>query len=233
MKSNSTLEVAYFLSVEGKKSKIRKIVINGIKSTRPNEIANEFCNYFSTVVSTLKQTSYPLIDFTWRKPLNPPLCTYKTIHFGYVSVIEVIQLLKKLKRKKAVGNDDLPPGLLKDSVAVISAPLTPIINLSFRSGVFLSDWKIAKILSLYKKVLPINLDITTQYQIYPLFPRLLKKSYIIGWSIIYLRANLLERQFGFRARRSTELAVTFLCDNIHTRKVTIKIKYIRDKKCRV
>ena len=56
-----------------------------------------------------------------------------------MSVIEVTQLLKKLKHKKATGNDDLPPGLLKDVAAVISAPLALIINLSFRSGVFLFE----------------------------------------------------------------------------------------------
>ena len=88
---------------------------------------------------TLEQTSYPLIDFTWKKPLNQPISTYKSFHFGYVSVIEVTQLLKKLKHKKAAGYDDLPPGLLKDSAAVISAPLIHIINLLFWSDVFPSD----------------------------------------------------------------------------------------------
>ena len=81
------------------------LVINGIKSTKPNEIANGFCSYFSTVVSTLKYISYPLIDFTWRKPLNQPIRTYKSFNFEYVSVIEVTQLLKKLKRKKVAGYD--------------------------------------------------------------------------------------------------------------------------------
>ena len=84
-------------NIKSKKS----FITNGIKSTKSNEIANGFCNYFSTVVSTLKPTSYPLIDFTWRKPLNLPLRTYKSLHFGYVSVIEVTQLLTKLKGKKA------------------------------------------------------------------------------------------------------------------------------------
>ena len=53
----------------------RSFVINRIKSTKPNEIANDFCNLFSTVVSTLKPSSYPLIDFTRRKPLNKPIRT--------------------------------------------------------------------------------------------------------------------------------------------------------------
>ena len=76
------------------------------------------------------------------------------------SVAEVKQLLKKIKLKKAAGNYDLPPGLLKGSAAVISAPLTHIINLSFLSDVFPSDSKIVKILPLYKMVRPINLEIT-------------------------------------------------------------------------
>ena len=136
---------------EGKNVNSEKsLIINGIKSTKPNQIANGFCNYFSAIVSTLKQISYPLIDFTCRKPQYLPLRTYKSFHFGYMSVIEVTQLLEKLKRRKAAGKDDLPPGLLKDSAAVISAPLTLIINFSFRSGVFPSDWKIAKILPLHK-----------------------------------------------------------------------------------
>ena len=36
----------------------KSFVLNGIKSIKPNEIANDFCNYFSTVLSILKQTSY-------------------------------------------------------------------------------------------------------------------------------------------------------------------------------
>ena len=151
--------------LKAKKVKSKKsFAINRIKSTKPNEITNGFCNYFSTVVLTLKLTLYPLIDFTWRKPLNLPFCTYKSFHFGYVSVIEVIQLLKKMRFRKAAGNDDLPPGLLKDSAAFISAPLKHIIILSFWSGVYFSDWKIAKILPSCKIGGSISLEITAQYQ---------------------------------------------------------------------
>ena len=113
--------------------------MNGIKSTKPNEIGNGFCNYFSTAVLILKQTSYPLLDLTWRKLQYLPLRTYKSFHFRYVSVIEVTQVLTKFKRKKATGNHDFPPGLLKDSTAVIFALFTHIISLSFRSRVFTSD----------------------------------------------------------------------------------------------
>ena len=192
------------ISFEGKKRKIRKIA-NGIKSTK-----SDFCNYFSTAVSTLKQISVSLIDFTWRKPQYLPLSTDKSFHLGYASVIEVTRLLKKLKRKKATENDDLLPDLLIDSAAVISAPLTHITNLSFRSGVFPFDWKIAKILLLYAidqfgnycpvSILPVIYEIVekivhNQLVDYPSESKLLPK-----------------RKFGFRAKRST---VTLLCDDIY------------------
>ena len=49
--------------------------------------------------------------------------TRQTFQFGYVSTIFVERELKKLKRKKATGFDNLPPGLLKDAAAEIANPL--------------------------------------------------------------------------------------------------------------
>ena len=181
-------------------------VINGIKSTKPNEIANGFCNYFSIVVSTLQQISYPLTGFTWTKPLNLPICTCKSFHFGYVSVTEVTQLLKKLKCKKAAGYYDLPLGLLKDSVAVISAPLTHITNLSFWSGIFPSDWKIAKTLPLRKWCywsiwkLPSNFSFTRNFQ-----GCWGNRTQSVGWLFIWQQTAI-------------EAPIWFSCEKVHWRR---------------
>ena len=58
--------------------------------------------------------------------------------------------LRSLKRKKASGADDIPPGLLKDASSVLAEPLAFIINLSLRTGTVPSDWKVAKVIPLYK-----------------------------------------------------------------------------------
>ena len=197
----------YFLRRQIKKiiKSEKSFVNNGIKSAKPNDIANDFCKYFFTVVSTLKKTSYPLIDFTWRKPLNLPLRTYKTFHFGYVSVIEVTQLLKKL-RKKDAGNNDVPPGLLKDSAVVIPAPLTHIINLSSRSGIFRSIWKIAKILPLYKNGGTDQFGNYRSISILQILSKVVEKI-VHNRLVDYLSESklLLKHQFAFRVRRSTEV----------------------------
>ena len=132
-----------------------------------------------------------------------------------VSTITYLQIVSKLKRKKVAGNDILPPGLLKDSAAFISAPFTHNINLSFRSGVFPSDWKIAKILSLYKNGATDQFGNYCPILILFVISKVVEKI-VHNWLVGYLSENKLlsKCQFGFRAKRSTELVVTLLCDDI-------------------
>ena len=49
-----------------------------------------------------------------------------------------------------MGLDDLPPGLIKDSAELISAPLAHLINLSLKTGILLNDWKTAKVIPTHK-----------------------------------------------------------------------------------
>ena len=70
----------------------------------------------------------------------------------------VYKELRRLKRKKASGIDELPPGILKDSAAVIAKPLAHIINLSLASGIFPTDWKIGKVFPLLKSRVKSNID---------------------------------------------------------------------------
>eukprot|EP00795_Rhopilema_esculentum_P008031 gene8031-13942_t len=63
---------------------------------------------------------------------------------------EVERELKSIKRNKATGLDDLPPGLIKDLAESISAPLTHLINMSLMTSTFPADWKTAKIIPTHK-----------------------------------------------------------------------------------
>ena len=55
-----------------------------------------------------------------------------------------------MKRKKASGADDIPPGMLKDANEILSKPLAFIINLSLQTSIVPQDWKVAKITPLFK-----------------------------------------------------------------------------------
>ena len=52
--------------------------------------------------------------------------------------------------QNSVGHDKLSTNSLKSIAGVISEPLIHIFNLSINSGIFLSRWKIAQIIPLYK-----------------------------------------------------------------------------------
>ena len=127
----------------------------------------------------------------------------------------VVKNLKKLKRDKACGHDKFPPGMLKDSASVIAAPLTQIINLSLESGTVPKDWKLAKVTPLFKSGSLIDMQNYRPISVLPTLSKILEKA-VHSQLITYLEENhLLNRsQFGFRSKRSTDLAVAYLVDSI-------------------
>ena len=101
--------------------------------------------FFSSVASTLKAKVMPLTNFTWKMSHPIRTVTQKSFQFSYVSKIFIEKKLKSLKRNKATGIDDLPPGMLKDSASVISQPLCHLINLSLDSGTVIIKHKNGKL----------------------------------------------------------------------------------------
>ena len=107
-------------------------------NTKNTSNANSFCSFFTNVASTLKAKAFPLQNFVWEKP-QPPTTATQTFKFEHVSRIFVEKELKSLKRKKAAGWDDLPPGIVKDGASALSGPLAFLINLSLKSGMVLNE----------------------------------------------------------------------------------------------
>ena len=125
--------------------------MNGTKTTDKKFIAESFCDYFTNVAINLKKKSFLLHDLVWSNPSEIRLPQVKEkLLFRAVKEEEILTELKNLKRKKATGLDNLPPGLLKDAARVIAKPLTFIINLSLSSGVVPTDWKMAKVIPIFK-----------------------------------------------------------------------------------
>lgn len=111
---------------------------------------NSFRNFFSNVAFKLKEKSLYLKDFIWSKPRYTTLRTCNRFKFKYVSKIYIEKQLKKLKRNKATGADDLPPELLKDCASEIAQPLCFIINLSLQHVDISLDWNHALISPVFK-----------------------------------------------------------------------------------
>ena len=177
---------------------------------------NRFCQYFSCCANKLKEFAFPLQNFTWKKP-DLQFCqrTQNVFTFGYVSILFVEKELRSLKRKKATGADDVPPGILKDAASSVAKPLAHIINLSLNSSSVPSDWKVAKVIPLHKKgdkSLPSNYR---PISVFPICSKIMEKA-VHRQLIDYLESEKLlsDQQYGYRKYRSTELASIHLTDDI-------------------
>jgi len=188
------------------------------KTNNRKQLTETFSNWFASVVKKLKEKAMPLRDFVWGYSKSFQLRTTKSFRFEYVSVVHVRKHLKKLKRTKATGLDNLPPAILKDTADIICKPLCHIINSSLRNGSFPEVWKKARVVPVFKSgktSLPENYR---PISIVPVLSKILEKAVHHQLSL-YLEDNKLlsDRQFGFRHKRSTEMASTLLCDSIRQR----------------
>ena len=91
----------------------------------------------------------PLTNFAWKVG---KLRVNKASRFRCQTVTEqdILEQLRKLKRKCATGVDNIPTCYLKDTPHVIAKPITFIINLSLKTGIFTNEFKMARIKPAYK-----------------------------------------------------------------------------------
>eukprot|EP00795_Rhopilema_esculentum_P010458 gene10458-19168_t len=109
------------------------IEVNGQKMTDTNEIANAFSKHFATVANALKAKTLLLRNFIWMPQKSFASTEEKHFRFQSVNPIQVYNELNRLKRKKAVGVDNFPSGMIKDAASFVAEPLTYIINMSIET----------------------------------------------------------------------------------------------------
>ena len=104
------------------------------------------------MANLLKSKFFLLRDFTLMKPSidyhRSPRSVKSTLN--EINETEVYRELNSLNPKNATGLSNLPPGLLKGATPVLAKPLTHVIYLSFRTGMFPTDWKVAKFVPVFK-----------------------------------------------------------------------------------
>ena len=68
-----------------------------------------------------------------------------------IAEADIEKTLKNLKVSKATGLDGIPAKILKLSSNIISPSLTYIFNLLISTGIFVDDWKKAKVIPIVYK----------------------------------------------------------------------------------
>ena len=147
-------------------------------------------------------------NFIWGKPIKPTKKVNTMFSFNYVSKFFVEKQLKSLRREKAAGYDQIPPGFLKYTASVISGPLSFVINLSLSKGSVPCIWKNFKVITLGG-----SHDGMPNYRPISILPVVLTLERAVDdQSLTYLKQNkiLWKNQFGYRKKRSTELSTLYL-----------------------
>ena len=118
---------------------------NGESTTDKHSISDGFCKFYSTIANKLKGKTFFLKNFTWNNStINKRYSTLPNFQFTPATDIQVLEYLRKLKRKCATGLDDLPACYLKDIAFIIEKQLTHANNLSLASGVVPNNLKSAR-----------------------------------------------------------------------------------------
>ena len=179
------------------------------------KIANRFCKFFSSVASSLKRKSFHFMELVWRPSFKAVNYCRHQFEFKMVTDKEVLKHLQGLKRKCAVGLDNIPASFLKDTKYAISKPLAHIINCSLKSGIVPSDFKQARVAPIYKSGDRVDFDNYRPISILPAVSKILEKC-VHRQLMDHIETHQLlsQFQFGFRKHHSTELATVYFTDEI-------------------
>ena len=194
---------------------LKSFTVNGVNISDKRSVANEFCTFFTNIASKLKCSAFPLKNLIWS--FRGFSRSEEKFDFEPVLDTEVLKYLRNLKRNCATGLDNIPSCFLKDTAFVITKPLTYVINLSLNKGSLPNVLKKARVNPLHKSGSRKSFDNYRPISVLPVVSKIFEKC-VYRQLIDYLESNnlLSNFQFGFRSRRSTEIAATVFTDHIRT-----------------
>ena len=174
------------------------MMIDNCLKTNPTEISEGFNAYFSTIAEKL----LPKHTAGTKDRVN------QNFIFKSADPVEVISIIDSLDINKGTGPYSIPGNILKALKANLCHPLTTIINMSFATGIYPDQLKIAKVIPIFKKgdkLLVTNYrPISLLSNINKIFEKLV---YSRLYSFLEFHNCIYELQFGFRAKHSTQHAL--------------------------
>lgn len=195
------------------KSKLNSVFnYDGKEVLDPVEIANRFCNYFSSLGPNLAK-KIPATTVVPKSFLSGEFLN--SIFLDAVTENEIIEITTGFQSGKAIGYDKISMSVIKLSINFISKPLTHIINLSLTHGIVPDQMKIARVIPLYKSDDKAIFSNYRPISILPAFSKILERVFYNRLLSYLNKHNILcNNQYGFRKGHSTALALIDLYEKI-------------------
>lgn len=175
-------------------------------------IADEFNKYFissiDALVSDITSSTAPTINFI--DFVNP-----NSMVLFPTSTKEVESVVRSLRSSSSAGVDGIPSRVMKESIQVTLEPIVELINASFVTGVFPSEFKKSKVVPIFKKGDPHQLGNFRPVGILPCYSKIFEKLLETRVRAFLDKSNILNPyQFGFRKGKSTGDACLSLFEEV-------------------
>jgi hypothetical protein len=209
-----------------KTSIVESLLIDGILCNDKQKMAESFNLHFTSMADSIAEKIIP----TDRPPdLNHKSfrCTFMNAN-NYVSTDELLKTVKNLKPKTSLDVNGVSTSLIKKCIIPIAEPLRYIFNLSFSKGIVPRQFKVAKVIPIFKSGDKSSADNYRPISLLCSFSKILEKI-MAGRLTSYLEENkiLSEHQFGFRKGHATEhpmvLFLNKIAEAINNKDATISI----------
>ena len=178
------------------------------------EIANGFNTFFAGIGPKLaSQIGSSETNFeTFLNNKNP-----SSFQFSRISEIDILRICRQLRPKLSSGADFISTKLLKEIAPLIITPLHYLINLSLETGFVPKEFKIAKIVPIFKEGDCHDFNNYRPISLLSSFSKLMEK--IVSRQLLqFLHINniLYKHQYGFRPGHNTSQPVLHLTEKIYS-----------------
>jgi hypothetical protein len=197
----------------GKKNNPTSLMVNNKLLTDPKSVSETFNEYFSTIASKLqKKIHHPSKDFSaFLQDENPSNFFIKP-----TNVIEVLNNINDLNTNKGTGPHSIPTNIFHLIKFAVAEPLVNITNLSFKTGIYIDDLKISKVIPIFKDKgseleHPNYRPISLLSNINKIIEKLMHERI---YDFLEKHKCIYDLQFGFRKGHSTSHALVDLTEAI-------------------
>ena len=186
---------------------------NGESITGDSNIAESFCDYFSSIASDLASALRTPSSGHFTDYLGPQ--SENSAFFAPTSSQEIQSICDGLDPSKGPGHDGLAPKIFRFLSHELSFPLSKLINTCIEEGYFPDFLKTARITPVFKNGDPTQFGnyrpISVLSVISKIFERVLQNRLL---AFLTKQGSIFEGQYGFRRGHSTFMAITDLVEKI-------------------
>ena len=185
-----------------KPNDLSHLKINGLVVEDPLTMACHFNEYFTNIASKTVRNINP----STKCPARLITQNLNLFNFNNVSLTkkEIIEATKLLSDKKTPDHTGVSSSFIKQTILSYINPIFHIFNLSFQSGVVPLQFKIAKVIPIFKSGDKSSLDNFRPISLLSVFSKILEKIVALRLLKFFENNNILSKwQFGFRSGHST------------------------------